>query len=112
MIEDQNDADSDQYNPIEPLELTRFSKEAIKQEARKVLASESAFLKAAAAARNIGNASASLEPELRAVAGGLAFVAKDVGNLVADLLILASKALDAGRRDPHPGTAADPERGP
>jgi hypothetical protein len=105
MVEDRDRADTGTYNPIEPIELTNFSKEAIKREARNVLTAQSAILKAASAARNIGNASVSLEPELKALAGGLVFIAKDVGNLVADLLILVAKALDASRRDnPDHGT--------
>jgi hypothetical protein len=111
MIEDRDRADTESFNPIEPMELTRFTKEAIRREARKVLTTESAILKAAAAARNIGNASVSLEPELKALAGGLVFIAKDVGNLVADLLVLVSKAIDTSRGDSPPTTTTDSKLG-
>ncbi len=95
MVDDREPANAGEYNPIEFIKFPSLAKEGIKREALKVLLAESSLLKAAAAARNIGNAAASLEPELKAVAGSFAFMAKDVGNLFADLLILASKALDA-----------------
>jgi hypothetical protein len=105
MIDPQECADEQQYNPIGFIELTQFTKERIKQEALKVLTGESMILKTASRARNFGNAAVSLEPELKAVAGSLAFVAKDVGNLVADLLLLISKAINASRPD-SPGTTS------
>jgi hypothetical protein len=95
MVDDQEPTNAREFNPIEFIEFPALTKEGIKKEALKVLLSESALLKTAAVARNVGNAAASLEPELKAVAGSFAFIAKDVGNLFADLLVLASKALDA-----------------
>jgi hypothetical protein len=68
-------------------------------------------LKAATLARNIGNATVSLEPEMKALAGGLAFIAKDVGNLFADFLILVSKAIDASRQDSSRVTPNKPDNG-
>ena len=95
MVDDQKSTSAQENNPVEFIKIPAFTKEEIKKEALNVLLSESALLKTAAAARNVGNAAASLEPELKAVAGSFAFMAKDVGNLFADLLVLASKALNA-----------------
>ena len=109
MVDDSKNPDEQRYNPIEQIQLTQFSKEGIRKEA--LLAAESAVLKAATVARNIGNSAVSLEPEMKAIAGGLAFIAKDVGNLFADFLILVSKALDASRQDSSVGTPPKPEKG-
>jgi hypothetical protein len=87
----------DQNNPIRFIELPT-TKDGIQREALKALGAENAILKAASAARQAGNASVSLEPEMKALAGGLTFIAKDVGNLVADFLMLVSKALEMGRQ--------------
>jgi hypothetical protein len=103
--------DPDPHNPIEFIQLTPLTKEGIKREALKVLEAESAVLKAANFARSIGNASVSLEPELKALAGGVAFLAKDVGNLIADLLILVSKATDASRQTPSSSSPTDHKHG-
>lgn len=111
MVGDSKNTDEQQYNPIEQIQLTQFSKESIRKEALKVLAAESAVLKAATLARNIGNSAVSLEPEMKAIAGGLAFIAKDVGNLFADFLILVSKALDAGRQESSGSAPPKPEKG-
>ena len=112
MIDDRDRTDPEPHNPITFIELTPFAKESIKKEALKALTAESAMLKAATAARNIGNASVSLEPEMKALAGGLAFIAKDVGNLFADFLILVSKAIDASRQNPSPSTPPSPPTEP
>jgi hypothetical protein len=111
MVDDRERPHDERYNPIEFIQLPPFTKEDIKREAIKVLASESAILRAATLARNIGNATVTLEPEMKALAGGLAFIAKDVGNLFADFLILVSKALDASHRDAPRKTPAESEHG-
>lgn len=111
MVDNRVRTDPEPYNPIEFIQLTPLTKEGIKREALKVLEAESAVLKAANFARNIGNASVSLEPELKALVGGLAFIAKDVGNLIADLLILVSKATDASRQDPLSSPPTEPKHG-
>jgi hypothetical protein len=111
MVDPRESADEQQYNPIGFIQLTQFTKEGIKQEALKVLTGESIILKTASRARDVGNAAVSLEPELKAVAGSLAFVAKDVGNLVADLLLLISKAINASHRDSSGSTSAKTHSG-
>jgi hypothetical protein len=111
MIDDREPTQPEAYNPIEFIEPALFTKESIKREALKVLAAENAILKAATAARNIGNASVSLEPEMKAIAGGLAFVAKDVGNLISDVLILVSKVIDVSRQTSSQRPPPEPEHG-
>ena len=111
MVDNRARPDPEPHNPIEFIQLTPLTKEGIKKEALKVLEAESAVLKAAHFARNIGNASGSLEPDLKALAGGLAFIAKDVGNLIADLLILVSKATDASRQNPPSSSPTEPKHG-
>src|SRR5258708_4092851 len=95
MIDDRTGSDDGTYNSIKYVHVESFTKEGVRREALKVLTAESGFLKAANAARSAGEAAVSLEPEMKALAGGLVFVAKDVGNLVADALLLVSKALNA-----------------
>jgi hypothetical protein len=95
MIDDRTDSDDGTYNSIKYVDVESFTKEGVRREALKVLTAESAFLKAANAARSAGEAAVSLEPEMKALAGGLVFVAKDVANLVADALLLVSKTLNA-----------------
>jgi hypothetical protein len=110
MVDYRETSGQEQYNPIEPIELS-FSKDIIKKEALKVLTAEGAVMKAASIARNIGNASASLEPEIKAVAGGMVFIAKDVGNLLADLLILVSRAIETGHQASSENTSTKPQPG-
>jgi hypothetical protein len=111
MINPREYTDEQQYSPIGFIQLTQFTKEGIKQEALKVLAGESIILKTASRAREAGNAAVSLEPELKAVAGSLAFIAKDVGNLVADLLLLISKAINANLPVSSGSTSANTHSG-
>jgi hypothetical protein len=98
---------TDPNNPIGFIELPT-TKDGIQREALKALGAESAILKAASAVRQAGNATVSLEPEMKALAGGLTFIAKDVGNLVADFLTLVAKAVELGRQTASPVPPTDP----
>ena len=111
MLEDDNQhSKPDDYNPIKFIDLDAFTKEGVRREALKVLAAESAILKSAEGIRNVANAAVSLEPEMKAIAGSLAFIAKDAGNLFADVLILISKALGASAKksSTDPSTKSPP----
>ena len=83
MVDERVHTDPEPYNPIEFIQLTPLTKEGIKREALKVLEAESAVLKAANFARNIGNALVFALSYEGVRAGGAAFLAK-------------------GRRDPSP----------
>jgi hypothetical protein len=84
------------YNPIEFIHLTPLTKDAIKREALRVLDAQTAALKVAHLARNAGNVAGTLEPEMKAVAGSVAFIARDFAHLLAEVFILASKVLENG----------------